>query len=75
MTQPVGGDEADFFGRFSIFHYDVATDGEITGMDLSFDRPVSGVVIDQDLFILAAFTFDTKQALKCVRITIVSSRS
>ncbi|MBA3817513.1 MAG: hypothetical protein H0X17_01355 [Deltaproteobacteria bacterium] len=51
VTQPAG--EADF----SVFFYDVATDLEITGMDLAFDVPVTGVVVDESFSIFANFTF------------------
>lgn len=44
--------------NFSTFFYDVGADGEIRGMDISFDRPVAGVVVTEDLFIFSFFTFD-----------------
>jgi hypothetical protein len=43
---------------FSVFFYDVAANGEITGMDLGWDVPVAGVVVDENFFIFAFFTFD-----------------
>ncbi|MCW5805016.1 MAG: hypothetical protein KIT31_21780 [Deltaproteobacteria bacterium] len=49
---------------FSVFFYDVATNGEVTGMNLSWDIPVVGVVVDEtvnangNLNIFAFFTFD-----------------
>jgi hypothetical protein len=42
---------------FSTFYYDVATDGRIIGMNLAFDRPVSGAIIDEDFFVFSNFTF------------------
>lgn len=52
VTQP--GDEINF----TVFYYDVASDLEITGMDITFDRPVTGVVVNEGAFIFSFFTFD-----------------
>jgi hypothetical protein len=43
---------------FTAFYYEVESDGEITGMDLAFDTPVVGVVVNEDFAIHAFFTFD-----------------
>lgn len=43
---------------FSTFYYDVAPDGLTVGMDLAFDVPVSGVIVDEDFFIFSNFAFD-----------------
>jgi len=43
--------------QFSVFYYDVGAADEIKGFDLSFNQPVAGVVVDQDFFIAANFTF------------------
>jgi len=43
--------------QFSPFYYDVATDGEYTGMNIAFDHTVSGVVVDDDEFIASEFTY------------------
>ena len=43
---------------FTVFYYDVASDLELTGMDLGLSIPVTGVVVDEDFFIFANFTFD-----------------
>jgi hypothetical protein len=45
-------------GEFSTFYYDVAPDSQLLGMNLSFNVPVSGVVVDEDLFIFSLFTYD-----------------
>ncbi|MEO8705129.1 MAG: hypothetical protein ABI867_34060 [Kofleriaceae bacterium] len=56
----VPGDDVNF----STFFYDVAADKEITGMDIAFKNqagvalPVTGVVVDENFFIFANFTFD-----------------
>jgi len=52
VTQP--SDAIDF----SVFFYDVAADLEITGMDLAWDVPVVGFVLDESAAIFANFTFD-----------------
>jgi hypothetical protein len=52
VSQPT--DDVDF----SVFYYDVAPDAELLGMDLAFNVPVSGVVVDEDLFIFSLFTYD-----------------
>lgn len=44
--------------QFTPFYYDVATDNEFTGMNLVFDTAVSGVVVDENLFIFSYFTYD-----------------
>ena len=51
VSQP--SDDIDF----STFYYDVAADGLVTGMDVAFNRPVSGVIIDENFFIFSRFTF------------------
>ncbi|MDQ3369397.1 MAG: hypothetical protein M3680_28560 [Myxococcota bacterium] len=50
-TQPANGVD------LSTFYYDVATDLEITGMNLAFSVPVTGVVVDENFGIFANFTF------------------
>ncbi|NVB83255.1 MAG: hypothetical protein HOV81_33090 [Kofleriaceae bacterium] len=42
---------------FSVFYYDVPADGLTVGMDLAWDRPVSGFVLDEDGFIFSSFTY------------------
>lgn len=42
---------------FSVFYYDVPADQRLIGMDIAFDRPVSGVIVDQDFFIFSSFTY------------------
>ena len=44
-------------GQFSPFYYDVATDGEYTGMNVAFDHKVAGVVVDDNEFIESDFTY------------------
>lgn len=44
--------------QFTPFYYDVASDNEFTGMNVVFDRAVSGVVVDDNLFIFSYFTYD-----------------
>lgn len=56
--QSVPGDPNSAFDDLSCFHYNVATDLEITGFDITFDRPVVGVVVDENFFIFSFFTFD-----------------
>src|SRR5262249_32623942 len=46
---------------FTTFFYDVATDGEVTGFDLSFDVSVAGVVLDENGFVFSNFTNDAGQ--------------
>ena len=43
---------------FNEFYYDVSSADESTGMKISWNHPVDGLVVDQDLFILAPFTYD-----------------
>lgn len=43
---------------FSTFYYDVSAGGLLTGMNLSFDRPVAGVIVDQDFFIYSRFSYN-----------------
>ena len=43
---------------FNTFYYDVAAADESTGMKLSWNHPVDGLIVDQDLNIFAPFTFD-----------------
>lgn len=52
VTQP--GSDVDF----STFYYDVAPDGLLVGMDIAFDVPVAGVIVDENLNIFSNFTFD-----------------
>lgn len=42
----------------SLFYYDVASDGRLVGMDIAFDRPMTGLVVDEDFFIFSNFTYD-----------------
>lgn len=42
---------------FSVFYYDVPADQRMVGMDITFDRPVSGVIVDEDFFIFSSFTY------------------
>lgn len=51
---------SSFTDIFSLneFYYDVTAANEIDGFNLSWNTPVDGVVVDQDGFILANFTFD-----------------
>jgi hypothetical protein len=51
VTQPASTTE------FSTFYYDVGADGRLVGMDILFDRPVSGAIVDEDFSIFSAFTF------------------
>lgn len=44
--------------EFTVFYYDVPADGLTTGMNLSFDKPVAGVVVDEDFSIFSAFTLN-----------------
>ncbi len=52
VTQPASD------ANFSAFFYDVAAPLEIRGMDITFNVPVTGVVVDQNLEIFSFFTFD-----------------
>ncbi len=52
VAQP--GSDTDF----SVFFYDVGSDLEVTGMDLHFDVPVEGVIVDDNFNIFSLFTFD-----------------
>lgn len=52
VTQP----ESDT--DFSAFFYDIAAVNEVTGFALTWNQPVSGVVVDEDLFLAANFTYD-----------------
>lgn len=42
---------------FTPFFYDVATTGEVTGIALTWNEPISGVLVDENLLIIARFTF------------------
>lgn len=44
---------------FSAFYYDVANADDVLGFALTFDQPVSGLVLDENLGIFARFTFGT----------------
>ena len=52
VTQP--GSATDF----SVFHYDVGADGLLLGLDVAFDKPVAGVLVDEGFTIFSLFTFD-----------------
>ena len=52
VSQP--GNETDL----STFYYDVAPDGLLVGMNVAFDVPVAGVVVDENFFVFSNFTFD-----------------
>jgi hypothetical protein len=43
---------------FSTFFYDVAPDALLIGLNISFNKPVTGVVVDENFFIFSLFTFD-----------------
>lgn len=43
---------------FNTFYYDVAADDDIHGIDLEWNVPVEGVVLDADGFIFANFSFE-----------------
>lgn len=43
---------------FSTFYYDVAPDALLVGMKVAFNKPVTGVVVDENFFIFSLFTFD-----------------
>ena len=57
-TLPTTQGPFETFDDLSAFYYDVATDGEITGMNISFNQPVAGVIVDENFFIFSFFTFD-----------------
>jgi len=40
------------------FYYDVSGDDEIDGIDLAWNTPVDGLLVDEELRIVAAFTYD-----------------
>lgn len=44
--------------NLSTFYYDVASADEFTGLNISVDKPVSGVILDQNGFIFSYFTYD-----------------
>ena len=43
---------------FSTFYYDVSPDGLLIGLNIAFNKPVTGVVVDENFFIFSLFTFD-----------------
>ncbi len=55
-----GGDVAQtpVPGLVSVFYYDVAADQRLIGMDVAFDRPVDGVIVDENLALFSQFTFN-----------------
>ncbi len=44
--------------EFNTFFFDVATDGEIDGMKISWSRAIDGVLVDSNVNIISNFTFD-----------------
>jgi hypothetical protein len=45
-------------GQLAVFYYDVASADEVTGFALTWNQPVGGVVVDDNLVPVASFTFD-----------------
>jgi hypothetical protein len=43
---------------FSTFFYDVAPDALLIGLNITFNKAVTGVVVDENFFIFSLFTFD-----------------
>lgn len=52
VTQPASATD------FSVFYYDVLPDSLLIGMNIAFDRPVTGLIVDEDFFIFSLFTYD-----------------
>lgn len=50
---------ADGFELANVFYFDVTTENEIDGLELSWSQPVDAVLVDQDRFVAALFTFDS----------------
>ena len=44
------------FGNLQMFYWDVTAAGQIDGIDITFSKPVQGIVIDQDGLTAATFT-------------------
>lgn len=58
---PRTGDTAahpEVANQFTAFYYDVGMPGEVTGFALTWNQPVSGVIVDDDLYLVANFTYD-----------------
>ncbi len=51
-------DEVGDLFDLNAFYYDVSGDNEIDGIDISWNVPVDGLVVDENLLVVAAFTFD-----------------
>src|SRR5262249_26324951 len=46
------------FELSNVFFLDVAAANELDGLELAWNQPVAGVLIDQDRFVAGLFTFD-----------------
>ncbi len=53
VSQPAGTSSDDP----AVFYYDVAADQKLIGMDIAFDRPVAGAIVDTDGVVFSNFTY------------------
>lgn len=59
VSQPVFSDAPGSFFDFNVFYYDVTSANEIAGLDIEWNAPVDGLLIDESFFITARFTYGT----------------
>jgi len=57
-SQPLLADEVGDLFDLDAFYYDVSGSDELDGIDLVWNTPVDGLLVDEDLRIVAAFTYD-----------------
>ena len=63
VTQP------EITTNFSAFFYDVAAADEVDGFALTWNQPVAGVIVDENLFLAANFTYDPASGFTDRRFT------
>ena len=58
VSQPARTDSPSTFFDFNVFYYDVTAADQIVGLDLAWNTPVDGILLDEDFFIAARFTYN-----------------